>query len=103
METKNPSVYTLGTWTIKAGKESTFVSLWTSFAQWMNEHTSGLGKGHLLQDAQNPAKFISIGSWDDVQSIQAWRDSDAFRKFVGDAMPLCDDFQPNTLNLVADS
>ena len=100
---KSFEIYTLGIWIIKPGKETEFISKWTSFAQWMNKNTSGTGKGSLLQDAKNPLRFISFGPWKSESDIQAWRDSNEFKNFVAGVMPVCDDFQPNTLNLVSTS
>src|SRR5437868_5401758 len=96
MENKNQQlpIYTLGIWVIKPGKEAAFIDEWTSFAHWMKEYTPGVGQGKLLQDAQNPSRFISMGPWEDMKSIQAWRESEEFKAFVGKAQALCDDFQP---------
>ena len=99
----NKPIQTVGIWTIKPGQEAAFIGAWSDFAQWMTKNTPGLGKGYLLQDAQNPSRFISTGAWDSVQAVQMWRESEAFQGFVGKAMPLCDDFQPGLLNVVATS
>lgn len=103
MESKDKPIYTIGIWTTKPGNEAAFISVWADFAQWMSKHTSGAGKGYLLQDAQNPSKFVSMGGWDDTGSIQTWRDSEEFKTFAGKAMMLCQHFEPNMMNVVASS
>src|ERR1051325_3721428 len=97
MNTQKPA-YTFGIWIIKSGHEKDFIHEWTTFADWMNKNTPGLGKGFLLQDEKNPLRFISLGSWESENVIQNWRESKEFKEFVGKVMPWCDDFQPNTLN-----
>lgn len=96
-------IYTLGIWQVKPGKAQEFIDEWTSFAHWMKENTSGVGKGHLLRDEKDSLRFISFGPWDHMKSIQKWRDSQEFKDFVVRVNELCDDFQPNTLNLVSTS
>ena len=99
----NNQLYTLGTWVAKPGKEQEFIKLWTSFAAWTAKNFKGAGKGHLLQDENNPLRFVSFGPWDGPASVQHWRESEEFRTFVGDAGNLLDEFQPGNLRLVAES
>jgi heme-degrading monooxygenase HmoA len=96
-------IYTLGIWSVKSGDEPEFIRAWTEFAHWTSEHIEGCGKGYLLQDETNASRFISYGPWADENAIQKWRDSQEFKDFVSKVRILCDDFQPNTLKLVATS
>lgn len=92
---------TLGDWLVKPGKESEFIALWDSFAQWTSQNHAGGGTGHLLQDVTNPSRFVSFGFWDNVDAIDRWREDSEFQDFLGNARKLCDEIQPRTLKLVA--
>lgn len=94
-------IYTLGIWTVKPGNEAEFIKEWTEFANWTDKNISGPGKAYLLQDEKNKLRFISFGPWDNEKSIQEWRESNKFKSFVTKVKDLCDDFQPNTLNVVS--
>ena len=96
-------IYTLGNWTVKPGKQTEFIKVWSEFAQWTEKNVSGPGRAYLLQDANDPQKFISFGPWDNEKSIQQWRETDEFKSFVAQVKELCDNFQPNTLKVVASS
>jgi heme-degrading monooxygenase HmoA len=92
--------YTLGIWTVKAGNESEFIKKWSTFANWTSRTNPGIGKAYLLQDTENPSKFISYGTWDYVNTIKRWRESNEFKDFVSNARKLCDEFQPHTMKVV---
>lgn len=95
--------YTLGIWKVKPEKEKDFIKEWTNFASWTGRNINGSGKAHLLQDKENPLRFISFGSWDSEESITHWRNYKEFKTFVEKVKELCDEFQPNTLNEVSSS
>lgn len=96
-------LYTLGTWTVKPGKEKEFIQAWTSFANWTTHHVAGSGKGYLLQDEKDGLKFVSFGAWADEISIERWRGTKEFQDFAAQVKLLCDDFQPKTMALVSTS
>lgn len=96
-------LYTLGIWKVKPGYEQEFIKEWTEFAHWTDKNMPGPGKAYLLQDEKNPLRFISFGPWDHHESIQQWRESVEFKNFGVKVRELCDDFQPNTLNVVSTS
>jgi len=64
---------------------------------------AGSAQGFLLQDEKNSFRFISFGPWKNENSVEKWRDSNEFKKFVEKAKELCEDWQPNTLKLVSAS
>lgn len=96
-------LYTHGVWMVKAGNEKVFIDHWSEFAQWTSKHYPGGGKGHLLQDLENPQQFISFGPWRDMETVKKWREDPEFKKFVGRAKELCESFQPRSLKVVASS
>lgn len=100
---ENKHYYTLGIWTVIPGKDLDFINEWTSFAKWTSENISGAGKAYLLRDEKDPLRFTSFGPWDNVNSIEKWRDTEEFKKFAGKVKTLCDGFQPFTLKEVSAS
>jgi quinol monooxygenase YgiN len=95
--------YTLGIWMVKPGMETRFIDEWVAFARWTSGNFEGPGRAYLLQDGNNSTRFISFGPWSSTETIQRWRETEEFQRFVAKAKELCNDFQPNTLNVVATS
>ncbi len=94
-------LYALAAWTVKAGKQDEFIHLWEGFATWTSENQPGAGDGYLLQDQENPQKFISYGPWENPDDMADWRSRPQFRQFFAQARELCDEIQPRTLKMVA--
>ena len=95
-------IFAQGSWFVKPGNEEAFIAAWEELAKWTVETQSGFGKPHLLQDLEEPQRFISFGPWDDVASIQAWRQRPEFQSYLSKSRELCEDIQPpRTMKLVA--
>ncbi len=94
-------LYTLGIWTVKAGNEKAFIDAWRVFAAWTVKNQPGSAKATLLQDEEQPRRFISFGPWKDKESIQSWRNQPEFKEFFAKARDLCEDIQPHILESVA--
>ena len=94
-------VYTVGIWTVKAGREAEFVAAW----QTMGEATLVEfpdAHGTLLHDPDKPGRFISFGPWESLDQVQAWRASAAFREGVAAIGELLDGFEPGTYEIRAE-
>jgi heme-degrading monooxygenase HmoA len=94
-------VYTVGIWTVKAGREADFVAAWramaeATLAEFPDAH------GTLLRDADDSRRFISFGPWKSHEQVQAWRDSAAFKEGVGAIREVLDDFRPGTYEISAE-
>jgi heme-degrading monooxygenase HmoA len=63
--------YSSGNWLVKEGSEEDFVSRWTAFVQWSLQNAPGLESGILIQDSDNPRRFLSLGAWDTAEALQA--------------------------------
>ncbi|MDD1664638.1 MAG: antibiotic biosynthesis monooxygenase, partial [Methanomicrobiales archaeon] len=87
-------LYAVGVWSVRPGNEAAFIAAWRDFATWTYSHVKGPGKGTLLQDLENPGRFVSFGPWEDLESIQAWRQQPDFRKAFARFMELCDEVVP---------
>jgi quinol monooxygenase YgiN len=53
----------------------------------------------LIQDRQDPHRFISFGAWEDWTTADGWRASEAFTSAMGACRELCEDFRPNDSTL----
>lgn len=93
-------LYALGLWTAKPGNEDAFRDAWAAFARWTSANAPGSGEAYLLQDVDNPRRFISFGPWADAESVAAWRQRPEFKAFFIQAKALCEEIQPRTLKAV---
>ncbi|MGA2934334.1 MAG: antibiotic biosynthesis monooxygenase family protein [Methanomicrobiales archaeon] len=96
-------IYTVGLWTVRPGNEDEFIRAWKDFATGTASYAKGPIYGRLLQDLENPGRFVSFGPWEDIEGVQAWRQQPEFKKAFGRFMELCDEISPGTFLLVAES
>jgi heme-degrading monooxygenase HmoA len=89
--------FTMGIWLVKSEKEDDFVTAWGDFAKHVLNQNLGAEEVYLLQDIQQPRRFISIGPWDSIQKIEAWRQLPEFKEFFAKAKKLCDEITPLTM------
>jgi heme-degrading monooxygenase HmoA len=87
-------LYTSGKWTVVSGREEEFVALWSEMAEWTSAEIPGSSWAVLLQDHDKPNVFLSVGPWDTVDAIAAWRGSPGFQERVGRIRALLEDFEP---------
>jgi heme-degrading monooxygenase HmoA len=94
-------IYTVGIWTVKAGREDEFVAAWRA----MGEATIAefpAAHGRLLRDVDNPGRFVSFGPWDSLETVDAWRASTPFKEGVARIRELLDAFEPGTYEVSAE-
>lgn len=89
--------FSAGIWLVKPGKENDFIAAWGEFAKWTFNHNLGSPEVYLLQDLQQPRRFISCGPWESIQKIEAWRQLPEFKEFFAKAKEMCDEITPITL------
>jgi len=94
--------YTYGVWIVKPGREEDFVAGWRELAEWTSANAPGAGRCRLLQDEDQPLRFISIGSWDDKGAIAASRSQLGFQERVGKLRALLETYTPANLELRAE-
>ena len=97
--TKIGQPYTCGIWTVRDGSEEEFVTRWTALVSSAEAWPGAAFR--LIQDRQDPQRFISFGAWDDWASADGWRASDAFRDRMRACRELCEDFRPGDSTLRA--
>ena len=95
------SVFTLGIWTVKGGREDDFVRAWRDLAERTKEDFRD-ATATLLHDREQRNRFISFGPWESLDQIEQWRNSQTFTEGVGKIRELLDDFAPYTLDVAAE-
>lgn len=94
------TIYSVGFWTVKAGKEEAFLKTWTDFANWTLNNQKGSLNVVMLQDSEQKNRFISFGPWENLESIQEWRQRPEFKAAFLKLKDLCDEIKPNTMKSV---
>lgn len=89
-------LYTCGIWTVKPGHEDEFVAAWDEFARWTSEHVPGAGWATLVQQEDQPSRFLTFGPWDSAEAIEAWRATDGFQERIARIRPLLEGFEPGS-------
>ncbi|MCX6362800.1 MAG: antibiotic biosynthesis monooxygenase [Actinobacteria bacterium] len=97
-----PQTYSYGVWIVKPGREEDFVAGWRELAEWTAANAPGAGIARLLQDEQQPSRFISIGPWDDKRAIAASRSQLGFQERVGKLREMLETYTPANLGLRAE-
>lgn len=92
--------YTMGIWSVQEGREDEFVAAWSEFADWSAEQAPGAGWVRLLRDRANPQRFITVGPWDSLEAIEAWRALPGWGERVGRIRELLSGFEAVTLDAV---
>ena len=91
--------YTSGNWLVREGQEETFAQRWQNFAEWSAKNVSGSGDFYLIQDKNDPRHFISFGSWESPEAVDAWRQLPEFKEFLGKCKELCEEFKAGDYRL----
>ncbi len=94
------TVYTVGLWRVKAGREDDFVATWQELAH-NTQHDFPGTSAVLLRDRDTPGMFISSGPWESTGEIDAWRGSATFQDGIGKMRELVDSFEMHTLDRAA--
>lgn len=94
------SLFSMAVWDVKKGMEDEFVEAWRSFAEWTSRNRQGALGVHLLRERTFTQRFVTIGPWEDLESLKAWRETDEFLEFFDRAKQLCTDIRPMTLDSV---
>jgi heme-degrading monooxygenase HmoA len=90
------------TWRVKPGQEGEFVRRWKEWADW--SHEEGLrAHARLLRDVENPSTFISFGPWETMDAVRSWRSKPGYHERVARLQQLVEQFEPRTLEQVAES
>ncbi len=98
------SVYTLGVWRVKPGREADFIAAWkdlgTLFAKLPMPPG---GRGTLVQSITDPLLFYSFGEWPSTQAVQAMRQDTGAQAGIRRAADLCTEATPGSFRVVAEA
>ena len=94
-------LYTHGTWHVKAGHEDEFVAAWTEFVDWTQTFLPHAG-ATLMQDRDDPSRFVSFGPWRSVDEVQLWRAETGFQERLAQLRELLESFDPQLMEVVAE-
>ena len=93
-------VWTHCAWTVRPGREEEFVELWKGTVRETAKALAPPQRPSLLRDHDRQNLFISFGPWNDVEQVEAFRSSDAFRRAQAPLRDVLEGFEPRTLDEV---
>ena len=94
-----PAVYTTAEWIAKPGQQDAFVEAWNAFASWAQDRP-GAGTLRLARDLGGDTRFVSFGSWDDIESVHRWKADPEFRERMSKVQEHVAEFRPAELQVV---
>ena len=95
-------LYAFGVWIVKPGREDDFVAAWRTLAEWTASNAPGAGISRLLQDEDQPSRFISIAPWDDRDALAASRSQLGFQERIAGLREMLETFTPANLDVRAE-
>jgi hypothetical protein len=90
----------LGMWTVKRGNIQEFIKTWQLSADWISQNIPEDGEGVLLQDVENPNKFISFAFSTDLEKAQEVLSRTEYQELFSRVRALCDDIRPHGMKVV---
>lgn len=96
------TLYTLGEWTAKEGREGEFVAAWEELARWTADKVEGASWAKLVRDEDDARRFISFSPWRDAEGVAAWRDRPGFQSRVATIQEVASSFVPHTMHVAAE-
>ena len=90
----------LGIWMVKSEKTSEFIEAWQLSADWISQNLPEDGEGILLQDTEDPNKFISFGFSSNLEKAQEVMSQTEYQELFSRVRALCDNVQPHRMNIV---
>ncbi|MCI0607694.1 MAG: antibiotic biosynthesis monooxygenase [Anaerolineae bacterium] len=93
-------LYRLGEWTVKPDKIPQFIEAWQAGVDWIAQNLPDGGEGILLQDKENPNKFISLAFSSNPEKTQEAMSRPEFQELMSRTRSLCEDVQPHRMQAV---
>src|SRR5512140_3952457 len=95
------SIYTLGVWRVKPGKEAEFTAAWKALgAVFSKLDLPPGGHGTLVQSLSDPQLFYSWGEWPSLESVQAMRRDPRAQQGIAAIGELCSEATPGSFKVV---
>lgn len=95
------TVYTLGVWRVKDGKQQDFVEAWKDLGRHFSDLPHPPGEGTLLQSLDEPERFYSFGPWRSLDDVEEMRRHPGTPAAIDELVALCDEARPGTFRVVA--
>lgn len=97
------SIYTLGVWRAKPGREAEFIEAWKGLGTlFLQLPMPPGGKGTLVQSLTDPLLFYSFGEWSSMEAIQAMRKDPNAQEGIRKVASLCTEATPGSFRVVAE-
>ena len=93
------TVYALGAWYVKPGREDDFVAAWDRLGRWTIENGFE-SAGTLLRDRSEPTRFLSFGPWRSAEDAESWRASAGFAERFAELEETIERFEPGLYDVV---
>jgi heme-degrading monooxygenase HmoA len=93
------TVYTMGVWTVKPGREDAFIAAWDALGQWTLERGFDT-HGTLVRDRSAPSRFVSFGPWPSAEEAERWRSDPGFEERLSRIEETIDSFEPGLYDVV---
>ena len=98
------TIYTLGVWRVKPGKEDAFITSWKALAHIFAQLPQPpSGKGRLIQSLTDPLLFYSFGPWTSLADVEAMRNNPQAQAGINKIRDLCTEATPGGFRLVAEA
>ncbi|RDI75780.1 hypothetical protein Gocc_0199 [Gaiella occulta] len=94
------TVYTIGVWQVKPGREDDFLAAWDALAQWTIDSEFG-SHATLTRDRDDPSRFVSFGPWPSAEHVERWRADPGFVERFARLDEVLERFEPGTYDVVA--
>jgi hypothetical protein len=91
--------YRLGIWTVKAGNIPEFIEAWQSSADWIAQKLHDDGEAVLLQDIDEPRKFVSFAFATNLEKAEEVMSGTEFQVLWSNIMALCEDVEPHRMQI----
>ena len=92
--------FRVGIWQVKPEKAAEFVAAWQSSADWLALKLLDEGGAVLLEDLNDPSRFISFAPVNDPEKVEEVLRSAEFQELWARVMRLCQDARPNRMRVV---
>ncbi len=94
--------YSIGVWIARPRNEAEFADAWQDFAEWSLATIKGGSWAKLLRDRDQPNRFVSVGPWDSLAAIEAWRSHPGFAERIRRIRDLIEGLEPMTLAAIVE-
>ena len=92
--------FRVGMWTVKSKNTQEFIKAWQLSANWITQNLSEDGEGFLLQDTENPTKFVSCAFSSNPEKAQEVMSRTEYQELFSRVRALCENVQPHGMKVV---